>query len=719
MNDTSEKKLHFLDYWSVVKYRWAIIIIAFLLVTGVAGVTCIFLPREYFSKVIMEVKPDDNSIRVFGAGAGSGIQGTRVAGLSQTQFQIIMSKLVLYTVIENLNLTEAWAGGDRKLTKEETYYRLRNKLSDSKEIRNTDMIMIGAYSTNPEEASEIANSVAKVYQEHRRKDQENQLQQALGKFRDTLVEKETMVEAARVERDRIRDEKGIVDLNPENSEQTESSLQSKALQVSDVQVNETKNRVAELKAQLTQVEQLQPEELMTSLPHLNIQDPTISRILPLYQEAVVDEARLVGAGLGDKHPKVNSVRAQKKVFATQLSEQMKAIHASLVTRLKVAERTMDALTGSKVESETELADSRKKSVDYVMAKEAYLHAKKMLESAKANYDAQAMQMSMNFYPAKVWEDAEPSIYPARPNVVGWMSIAVVVGLLLGISLAFFLEYLDTSVKTIEEVEELLKLPVLGVIPKGICSLVAQTADSPDGEAYRILQTNLDLNRKDVGASTITLVSGGVGEGKSTTLNNLAYTYAKAGYRVLVVDADLRRSSQHLFFGFDKSVGLSDILSGACRVEDALRATQVPNLWFIPAGHLTDEAKGIANSHQMAAFMAEVKAQYDFVFFDSPPILGLSDASILTSLADITVMVIQYRRFPRAMLERVRLSVLQSKGNLVGAVLNNVDSSRDTNYQYYTQYYTYYRHTPDKSANANKPAIAGTGVKGSPTTPEEY
>lgn len=717
MNDSSEKKLHFLDYWSVVRYRWAVILIVFLLVVGAAGVTCYFLPREYLSKVLIEVKPDDNTINVFGATAGGGIKSQREQGLTQKEFQILMSKVVLYTVIDDLNLLETWSEGGRRLTKEEAYYRLLKKMSTTKDLRLTDMIQIEVYSTDPQEAANIANAVAKVYQDHRKQYQNRLNEQALAKFGETLAEKEALVNDARETVRRIREEKGIIDLNPEGIEPQSAELGTTTVRQNESMVTEAKSRVAELRAQLDQIDQLKPDELMTSLPHLNIQDPTITRLLPLYQEAVLEEARLVAAGLGDRHPKVNSVRAQKQILAVQLNEQVKAIRASLATRLKVAESALSNLTNTREDSKGDLEQERKNAAEYQLAKEAYIQAKKMYDAAKANYDAQRIQLAVGFYPAKVWEDAEPSIYPARPNVPAIMSIAVVAGLLLGVSLAFFLEYLDTSVKTVDEVEELLKLPVLGVIPKGISPLVNQHDDTPDSEAYRILQTNLELNRKDTGPVSITLISGGVGEGKSTTLNNLAFTYAKAGHRVLIVDADLRRSSQHLFFGMDKAVGLADILTGACRVDDALRETKVPNLWFIPAGHLTNEIKGITNSSQMAAFLATVKSQFDYVFLDSPPILGLSDASVLTSLADITVMVIQYRRFPRSMLERVRLSVLQAKGNLIGAVLNNVDSTRDTNYQYYTQYYTYYRPTSDKSSSA--PVGAGSGAKGSSSNPDEY
>ncbi len=711
MNDSSEVNLHFLDYWRVLKYRWPFVLIAFLFVTAIAGVTCYFLPREYFSSVTMEVKPDNTGMQIFTNDNGLRMTGER--SLAPTQFQIIQSKEVLYPVIENLRLTETWAPAGQRIPMEQAYFILRKKLGKSQEVRNTDMINIGVFSTDPREAADIANTIAKIYQDRRRADQLNQVKQGLAQLEEEVVKKRKDVDDDQAEVHRIRIEEGIVDLNPENLESSESSARTAVTQY-EGQVNEHKIRIAELRSQLEQTDKLKPEELMTALRTLNIEDATVSKILPLYQDSIVEEARMLNSGLGENHPRVHALRAQKDVFANQLTEQIEAVRASLAIRLKVAESTLEVLNEKLQQSKELFNQDRKQSVGYANAKSKWLKSKQVMEAAESRLETQRMQMSMSVYPAKIWAHAEPSLYPAKPDVLMYMALAMGSGLFIGLGIAFFLEYLDTSVKTIEDVEKLLNVSVLGVIPKGICALIKTAGDSPDAEAYRILQTNLDLNRKDPNGNTITLVSGGVGEGKSTTINNLAYTYARAGHKVLVVDADLRRSSQHLYFGVEKTSGLSDILMGQIRVEDAVQKTAVENLWFIPSGELPDDSRGILNSQQMADFITKVKPHYDLIFFDSPPILGLSDAAVLTSLVDVTLMVVQYRRFPRSMLKRVKQSVLHSKGNLLGAVLNNVDTQRDTNYQYYTQYYDYYR------PGANKKSKKAAAVEApSVQTPGDY
>ena len=270
----------------------------------------------------------------------------------------------------------------------------------------------------------------------------------------------------------------------------------------------------------------------------------------------------------------------------------------------------------------------------------------------------------------------------------------VVGLGMGIGLAFFLEYLDTSVKTLADVEKFIGVSVLAVVPK-ISGLLhkMEGGRSPDAETYRTLRTNIDFHKPSPDANTLTVISGGPGEGKSTTLCNLAVICANAGSNVLVVDADLRRPTQHKFFDVDGSVGLVNYVNGDKEFEDIIQQTPVENLWLIPAGSTTKDPVAILSSHRLVEFIARAKTQFDFVLFDSPPILGLSDGSVLSSIVEMTVMVVQHRRFPRASLLRVKQAVLNVGGNLTGVVLNRVDTRDDQNYYYYTSYYDYYSPIP--------------------------
>jgi capsular exopolysaccharide synthesis family protein len=258
--------------------------------------------------------------------------------------------------------------------------------------------------------------------------------------------------------------------------------------------------------------------------------------------------------------------------------------------------------------------------------------------------------------------------------------------------------------------------VLAVIPKGISLLLRERDDNPDAEAYRIMRTNIEFNRKSPAASTITLVSGGAGEGKSTTLNNLAYTFAKGGYTTLVIDADLRRPSQHRLFGVENNKGLSDYLTTEIDLEEVVHLTKIENLFLMTSGQVPSDAVGVLNSQRMLDLVKEVKGRFDIVFFDSPPILGVSDASVLSSEMDLTIIVVQHRRFPKSMLQRVRQAIDNVGGTILGVVLNNVDVRHDQYYEYYTSYYNYYHKAPaEKASKRNRSAEPKPLVAGKPNS----
>ena len=262
------------------------------------------------------------------------------------------------------------------------------------------------------------------------------------------------------------------------------------------------------------------------------------------------------------------------------------------------------------------------------------------------------------------------------------------GLVVGVGLAFFIEYLDTSVKTIDDVERSLQAPVLGVIPQNVGVIIDEGAESPHAEAYRVLRTNILFSRKSESWNTVSVLSGGAGEGKSTTLFNLATIFAQNGQRTLVVDSDLRRPTLHKILHTTNTIGLTDFLLKQRTLDEVIQKTKLPTLDFLPSGKLPSSSMSILGSGQMKETIQELKRRYEFIFFDSPPLLGVSDASILASEMDMVLQVIQYRRYPQPMTLRAKQMVLKVGGNLIGIVLNNINMSQDENYYYYSGYYEY-------------------------------
>jgi capsular exopolysaccharide family len=187
---------------------------------------------------------------------------------------------------------------------------------------------------------------------------------------------------------------------------------------------------------------------------------------------------------------------------------------------------------------------------------------------------------------------------------------------------------------------------------------------------------------------------------------------------LIVDADLRRPVQHAMFEVGNKTGLTNYLTTEMPLENVILPTKVPNLSLIPSGPLPSDAVGILNSQRMSDLIAELKSRYDIVFFDSPPMLGVSDASVLASEVDQTIIVVQHRRFPRAMLTRVKQAVVGVGGTVLGVVLNNVDLKHDQNYYYYTSYYGYY-HSRTGEPKAARRSKVPTPINNGASRPEDY
>ena len=174
---------------------------------------------------------------------------------------------------------------------------------------------------------------------------------------------------------------------------------------------------------------------------------------------------------------------------------------------------------------------------------------------------------------EIIDKAEPNPRPVRPNKPVNIALGIIIGLVVGMGLAFFIEYLDTSVKTIDDVERTLQAPVLGVIPQNVGYLLEEGAESPHAEAYRVLRTNLLFSRKDEKLNTIAVVSAGAGEGKSTTVCNLATVFAQGGQRVLMVDSDLRRPTLHKLLQVNNTLGLTNYLLKQNTLEEVIQTIQ--------------------------------------------------------------------------------------------------------------------------------------------------
>jgi capsular exopolysaccharide synthesis family protein len=381
----------------------------------------------------------------------------------------------------------------------------------------------------------------------------------------------------------------------------------------------------------------------------------------------------------------------------QIDDRVAGIMAGLDTQVKSKKAALDGLTqaveDAKAKDQIQAAKNQpyydqKRQIENMQELHKLLYSK--IEAEKLDLEIPKTSM------VTITDYAEPGKTPVKPNKTVNIALGLVFGIIMGVGLAFFIEYLDTSVKTIDDVERTFAAPVLGVIPQNIGYLIEEGNESKHAEAYRVLRTNLLFSRRDEKLNTIVIVSAGAGEGKSTTTINLSTVFAQSGNRVLIVDSDLRRPTLHKLFKVANNLGLTNYLLKQNTLAEIVQTTGVPNLDFMASGKLPSSALGILGSAQMKEMIAELKQRYDFIFFDSPPILGVSDASILASEVDLVMQVIQYRRYPQPMTLRAKQMIEKVGGNFVGLILNNINMSQDEGYYYYSGYYHDYYYSRSAS-----------------------
>ena len=284
----------------------------------------------------------------------------------------------------------------------------------------------------------------------------------------------------------------------------------------------------------------------------------------------------------------------------------------------------------------------------------------------------------------------------RPQTARNTLMALIIGLMLGLGAAFLIEYLDDTVKTPDDIARMTDIPLLTGIAtvqeEDALPLVAHTRPkSPVSEAFRILRTNIQFAGVDKPLRSLVITSPGPSEGKSFITANLGIVMAQMGHKVIIVDADLRRPMQHRFFNVPKNVGLTNVLVANPHtiLDDALRETEVPNLWVLPSGSTPPNPSELLGSRRMQEVLEELLERADLILFDTPPALAVTDASILAKNADGVLVITQVggTRIPalyQTLLELDRVGV-----RVIGTVLNQLPPKGSRYYSYYYYHYSHY------------------------------
>jgi polysaccharide biosynthesis transport protein len=687
-NETPEVKLHFLDYWRVIRLRRSLILVVFLLCVMTSTLLTIWLPKQYSSTVQIQVNKDDPEVTVVDGGRSSMYSSVDPYFLT-TQFKIIESYRVLTNVITTLHLDEKLAKQNdaARWSPDDTFEYLVHKVS-VEQTRMTSLIEISVRNQSPDLAAIIANAIADSYKQFRLEQWRSSKGRGIEALELKLAETTNDLRVSESNLDSLRNNLGIsefVDQSPISQDITSRALEdwgharvvAKAdyLEYSNIQFNLTSLPTNEL-----------AEALNTAYAH-----QIDTELIELSSRLQTAKMRMVEAehDYGVENPPYKTAKKQLEDAQAAYHSKIEGVMAGIRTRVKEDEGFLQII---QQEVDKIIVDKNMEA----QKNRPYYRAKAEVEDIKRNYeDLERManrELAEKGMPllnvVMVMNPARPVKAPISPRSMVIIPLGVIVGLIVGLGLAFFIEYLDTSVKTIDDVERSLQAPVLGVIPQNVGLILDEGAESPHAEAYRVLRTNLLFSRKNESWNTLSVLSGGAGEGKSTTLFNLATVFAQNGQRILVVDSDLRRPMLHKALHVSNTVGLTDFLLKQRSLEEVIQKTKLPTLDFLASGKLPSSSMSILGSAQMKETIQELKRRYEFIFFDSPPLLGVSDASILASEMDMVLQVVQYRRYPQPMTLRAKQMILKVGGNLMGIVLNNINMSQDENYYYYSGYYEY-------------------------------
>jgi len=691
-----EAKLHFLDYWRIIRIRKTVILAVFLLVVITATLVTFMLPETYSSTARIEVQRDQSDIAALVSAPMTGVYDPYFILNEQ---ELIQSELILGEVVKKLGLEDRWGkaySNGEKLKRTEAIGLIKKNLV-VRPLRNTSLIEIQVYSEKPTEAAEVAEAIADAYKEHRESRRKELSQSGIDTLLVDYKEYEQKIDEAQTNLDQLRRKLNIPDSAA--SEYAGPLLTQDSLKhINALRIESAAEFVRQEKV-FSELTNLSPQRLAQTLPSA-VQDNLLANLLE--QKNLIDQ-RLIYAqrDLGPSNYDLVKMQASLADLQTKIQDRVDGT-------MKAMEAKVHAMAMYLTNLDQEVVKAKQEDIDMANRTQPYFDAKRKLEEMlrfrsmlKSKIEVEKVDKDLpKTIMVTITDKAQVPGKAVRPNKPLNIALGIIIGLVVGVGLAFFIEYLDTSVKTIDDVERALQAPVLGVIPQNVGLMLEEGSESPHAEAYRVLRTNILFSRKDDKLNSMAVVSAGAGEGKSTTVFNLASIFAQSGQRVIVVDSDLRRPTLHKMLHVTNSIGLTNYLLKQNSLEEVIQTTSNPSLDFLASGKLPSSSLGILSSAQMKDLISELKQRYDFVFFDSPPIMGVSDASILASEMDMTLQVIQYRRYPQPMNIRAKQLIEKVGGNLVGIVLNNINMSQDESYYYYSGYYHdyyYYRSTNEESS----------------------
>lgn len=685
------------------KYLW-LVVLGGLLGWGYGTYKNARSPRLYRSTATIEITAE--TADQFRLDTGSGDYGGYIdASRLDTEIAVLQSSTLAVQTIRSLHLDQnkdfVPAGLNYHWDLSKTLDRhalvgiFEGGLS-AERVGHTNILALSFTARNPILAAEICNAVIDNYVQHHFSENYAATQEVSVWLQSQLGDLKNRLEASQEHMLDVQKDIGLVGID-----QTQSIVLSRLVELShDLTEAESARLVAQAKLLTLRTA---PADVLPTLSA----DPIL---LSQKQSLVGLQAQYANQSskYGAQNPRLAELRSEMN----EVSESMKREQANVISRaqqeVNAAQENEKALQ-NRLNQETNSAyEGNSKAVEYTLARREYEANRTLYDGLQQRLQEAGIIAGLHSTDIRRIDNADPPDYPSFPRTTQNLMLSTFVGLGLGMGIVFLLEILDTNIKSIYDIEERLGLPMLGAVP-----LVDMKQLSPQifvgdatstnigtwsrlAEAYRSLRTTILLSRAGAPPKVILISSAKPSEGKTSVTTLEAIVFALNGARVVLVDADLRRPSVHLRFRTGNKIGLTTVLTGKSTLREALvTVPSVPTLHVLPSGPLAPMPAELLGSPEMAKLVQDLRAEYDFILIDTPPILTVTDAAVLVSLSDGVVLVLRYGQASRNVVARASEILLRSGAHLLGVVMNAVDLRSSEYSEYYGRAYNdYYQSRPD-------------------------
>lgn len=734
MDDHNEGQIDLREYLRVVlKRKWTIFTIFFLttVIVTIHSFTATPVYQAATRIIIEKENPNIVSIQEVMAVNASG------SGYYQTQYKIIGSRSVAREAIKRLGLNKgenqtllsnpsddylsvfirsikktlkSWNNSvfgllktekpeDGLTAEEKAEYHLVNRFTRRiavLPVRNSRLVNLKFSDKNPAFAAKAANAVAQAYIDQNLEIKLGAVQDAV-KWLHERIEKErhkvAMAEEALLA---YKDQYSIVtDFTGENeaiTAQKLAQLNSQVVDAESIRVEaETRYRQAlALKGS---------PDLLDSIPEV-LSNALINQIKGMEVDLYKRMSEL-SKKYGSNHPQMVAINSELKSIQKRKTTEVHRVINSLKNQYEVSLAKEQSLKTALANQKQESLALNKKAIEYSVLRREAESAREMYDLLLKRFKEASLTEDMKTGNIRIIDRAEVPQAPISPNKRKNILLAMVLGLTLGTGLAFLFEFLDNTIKTPEEIKRYLNIPYLGPVPamdlngsKGAFASLnteleaAHSPKSTASESYRGIRTNILLSAADAEPQVLLISSSGPQEGKTMTTANLAVTMCQAGSRVVLLDCDLRRPKLHKLFGVSRDQGMSNLLVGKLEIKDALQQAGLPNLYIIPSGPIPPNPSEILGSKRMKELIAGLRKNFDRILIDTPPISAVTDAAVMTQSIDGMVLVVRSNDKSREHVRNSLDKVTAVGAPILGAVLNGVDTGKNSYYYYQYSYYYY-------------------------------